>query len=211
MPWLLMYLLEDDVTELCSMLNADPEIALIRPADNRRWKAARDFPTLPDGRYVLWHIPSGPITLEPRKVKGRVKRIKDPFAGWTEIVKPSEPGVPWISAAPLGNIWLRIHRSAGSASQTFRPTSMARPWTAPASEVIGRSEFHWIGNYYSIVGDRAPRVTEQWWKSLRKRIAKVATQIPAAGPIARKPKEVWAFPQALEQIRAGRRRADNPL
>jgi hypothetical protein len=211
MPWLLMYLLDEDVTELCSMLNADPEVALIRPDGSKRWKADPHIPALPDGGYVLWHIPSGPIMLEPRKPKGRVKRIKDPFTGWAEIAQPSEPGVPWISAAPLGNIWLTIRRSAGTANQTFRPTSMARPWTARASEVIGRSEFHWIGNYYSVIGERAPRVTEEWWKSLRKRIAKVATQIPTTGPITRKPKEVWAFPQALEKIHGGMRRADNPL
>jgi hypothetical protein len=194
------------------MLDADPDIALIRPDGSGRWKAVRHIPALPDGRYALWHIPSGPITLdEPRKTKGRGKRNKNPFAGWTEIGEPFEPGVPWISAAPLGNIWLTIRRSAGTANQTFRPTSLARPWTARASEVIGRSEFHWIGNYYSVIGERAPRVTEDWWKSLRKRIAKVTTQIPTTGPITRKPKEVWAFPQALKQIRAGMRRADNPL
>jgi hypothetical protein len=207
----MMYLLDGDVAELCGMLNADPEIALIRSDGSGCWKAHRDIPTLPDGEYALWHIPSGPITLELTSPKGKGKRIRNPFAGWAEIVKPFVKGVPWFSAAPVGIITLRIRRSAGKANQTFRPSSLARPWTARASEVIGRSEFYWIGNYYSIIGDRAPKVTEVWWKSLRKRIAKAANQIPASGPITRKPKEVWAFPQALQQIRGGARRADNPL
>src|SRR6266487_1765764 len=112
MPWLLMYLLDDDVTELCSMLSADPEIALIRPDGSKRWKAYRDIPALPDGEHALWHIPSGPITLEPRTPKGKVKQIRNPFAGWTEIVKPFVQGVPWFGPAPLGIVWLRIRRSA---------------------------------------------------------------------------------------------------
>jgi len=108
-----------------------------------------------------------------------------------------------VRSAPLGIIWLRIRRFAEPANVTYSPFAMYRPWKAPASEVIGRSDFFWIGNYYSIIGDKADLKTDQWWKSLRNRIAKVAVQIPSTGPIDRKPKEIWAFPQALEKIRAG--------
>ena len=190
----MMYLLDEDVASLCRMLDSDPEIALIRPDGDQRWKAHREIPTLPDGEHALWHIPSGPIILEPKPPKTRVKRVKDPFAGWTEIVS-FQKGEPWFGPAPLGIIWLRIHRYAGPANVTFSPISMSRPWKAPASEVIGRSDFFWIGNYYSIIGEKVHPATEQWWKSIRKRIAKVAVQIPATGPINRTLKEIWAFPQ----------------
>jgi hypothetical protein len=71
MPWLLVYLLDDDVTELCSMLDADPDIALIRPDGSGRWKAVRHIPALPDGRYALWHMsdsrPNKPDAVNPAK------------------------------------------------------------------------------------------------------------------------------------------------
>jgi hypothetical protein len=206
-----MYLVDRDVELLCEMLDADEDVALIRAAGPGRWKAQRKVPTLPDGQHALWHIPSGPIELESREPKGRVKKVRDPFAGWTEIVKPFVKGVPWFGPGPLGIIWLTIRRTAGTAGQTFRPSSMARPWTARASEVIGRSDLNWIGNYYSIVGYRAPEATGRWWKSLRTRVAKVAIQIPSSGPITGSPKAVWAFPEALRWIRSGVKRADNPL
>jgi hypothetical protein len=28
--------------------------------------------------------------------------VKDPLRGWKEIIKPFQPGVPWISTASLG-------------------------------------------------------------------------------------------------------------
>ena len=187
-----MYLVDRDVELLCRMLDQDPEIALIRPAGPRRWKAQRHIPTLPDGQYMLWHIPSGPIQLESTEPRGKSKLVKDPFKGWTEIVRPFEKAVPWISASPLGNIRLSIRRRSADR------------------RTIGRSDFHWVGNYYSIIGYRASAQTKRWWNWLRRRIAKLATQIPASGPITRKPGEIWAFPAALERIRKGAKRAVNP-
>ena len=210
MPWLYVYLVGPDVAQLCAMLDSDPEVALIVPAGRGKWRAQNEVPELEDGEHLLWHIPSGPIVLEPMKVKGKNTIVKEPLRGWKEIVKPQENGVPWISAAPLGIIRLTIRRTAGGADETFTATSLARPWRARASDVIGLSGFGWVGNYYSIIGDRAPAATSKWWKSLRRRIEKMAIGIPTSGPLRAKPREAWAFPAAMGEIRRGKRRADNP-
>jgi hypothetical protein len=211
MPWLSMYLTAPDVQQLCQMLDHDPDIALIRSAGPGKWKAQREIPTLPDGDHALYHIPSGPIVLEPTQPKGPRKIIKNPFRPWTEIVKPFAAGEPWFGPAPLGIIRLSIRTKAGPANQIYRPTTLARPWSAPASQVIGRSDFHWIGRYYSIIGDVPAKSTEQWWNALRRRIAKTAKPISSSGPLTQKePGRIWAFPHALQQIRKGAKRADNP-
>jgi hypothetical protein len=124
-------------------------------------------------------------------------------------VERDHGGVPWFGPGPVGIIWLTIRRTAGPRSRVFRPM-IERPWSAPANEVIGLSTFGWIGNEYRIIGSPAPEATEQWWRSLRRRVAKVALQIPSDGRITGKPKAVWAFPAALARIRAGVKRADNP-
>jgi hypothetical protein len=43
----------------------------------------------------------------------------DPFAGWTEIVKPFDPGVPSIGPGPLGIIRLTIRRHARPAKEAI--------------------------------------------------------------------------------------------
>jgi hypothetical protein len=210
MPWLTMYLIDRDVKTLCAMLHDDPDIALIRGDGPGRWKAQRDIPALADGEHGLWHIPSGPIALESRIPKSPPKLVKDPFRGWKEIVKPSNPKVPWISTAPLGVIWLRVRRKAGRGTSTYSPYTDPS-WSAPANEVIGMSTFNWIGSYYSIIGQKPAKSTQLWWQSLRRRVAKIAQQIPSTGRLTGKDKEVWAFPAALEQIKRGARRADQPF
>ena len=213
MPWLPMYLVDKDVGQLCRLLDEDPDVALIRPDEPGRgpgrWKADGRVPKLSDGEYGLWHVPSGPIKLEPRDVKAKARTVKDPFAGWREIDKPVERGVPWLGPGPTGVVWLSIRRKAGTARESFSPMT-GRSWSAPANEVIGLSSFNWIGNYYAVIGSRPAASTERWWKALRRAVAKLADPIPTSGPITGRPKDVWAFPAALAQIRQGRRRADNP-
>jgi hypothetical protein len=207
-----MYLVDADVKLLCAMLDEDPDIALIVPDGERRWKAQREAPKLRDGEQALWHIPSGPIELESRKVKAKPKVVRDPFKGWASRepqIERDHGGVPWFGPGPLGIFRLTIRRTAGPKSRIFRPM-MARPWSAPANEVIGLSTFAWIGNHYSIIGYKAPRATERYWNALRRRIAKVAVQIARDGPLHRKPTDVWAYPAALARIKSGVRRADNP-
>src|SRR5688500_1301012 len=179
MPWISMYLVDADVKLLCAMLDQDPDVALIVPDGPARWRAQRDVPKLGNGEHALWHVPSGPIELEARKGKDKPKVIRDPFHGWAARapeVERDHGGVPWVGAGPLGIIWLTIRRTAGAKSRIFRPMT-ARPWSAPANEVIGLSTFAWIGNHYSIIGYKAPAETLRWWNALRRRVAKVAVQI----------------------------------
>jgi hypothetical protein len=204
-----MYLIDADVALLCAMLDEDPEIALIRADGPGRWKAQPHVPALEDGPHALWHIPSGPIELESKEVKDKPKVIKDPFRGWAARVPEFERGgAPWFGPGPLGIIFLTVRRTAGPASRIFRPMT-ERPWSAPANDVIGLSTFNWIGNEYRDVGHAASEETQRWWNALRRRIAKRAIQIPRDGRWTGADKDVWAFPAALEQIKAGRRRADN--
>ncbi len=211
MPWLSMYLVDSDVKMLCTMLNDDPEIALIVPDGPQRWKAQRKVPKLADREHALWHIPSGAVELESKKPKEKPKVVRDPFRGWAARLPEFEHGAPWFGPGPLGIVFLTVRRKAGPASRMFTPMYQ-RAWSAPANEVIGRSDFYWVGNYYSIVSKKykAPPVTQLWWQSLRRRVAKIAVQVPSEGALDRGTKSIWAFPGALERIREGALRADNP-
>ena len=211
MPWLSMYLLDADVKSLCAMLDEDPEIALVVADGPGRWKAQWRVPKLKDGKHALWHVPSGPIELERAAVKAPPKVVKDPFKGWAAHRPEVEHGAPWFGPGPLGIIFLTVRRKAGPASRTFSPMYRGA-WSAPANQVIGRSDFFWIGNYYSVISSKykAAKSTQAWWQSLRRRVAKMAVQIPASGSWRGRDKDIWAFPQALGAIRAGAFRADNP-
>jgi hypothetical protein len=192
-----MYLLDPDVKQLCQMLDADPEIALVVRDGATRWKAQRHVPKLKNGEHALWHIPSGPIELESDDVKEKPKIVKNPFAGWSPRVPRFEResgGVPWFGPGPLGIIRLMVRRTAGPGARDY----------------IGLSEFAWIGRYYSTLGYKPAKSTEQWWSDLRRRVAKIAVHIPTEGPLTGKYKAVWAFPAALAAIKRGQKRADNP-
>jgi hypothetical protein len=141
-------------------------------------------------------------------LKDKPKVVRDPFKGWAARVPQFEHGAPWFGPGPLGIIRLELRRKAGPAGRVFSP--MHSRWSAPANQVIGRSDFYWVGNYYSVLGKKAAKATELWWQSLRRRVAKVAVQVPTSGPLTRGPKSIWAFPAALEEIKRGVRRADNP-
>jgi hypothetical protein len=65
------------------------------------------------------------------------------------------------------------------------------------------SHFGWIGNYYSIIGNKANPLTENFWVRMRKEIKKMSTQIPRENDHIRK-KEVYAFPNALKEIQNGK-------
>ena len=202
MPWLSMYLVDDDVPLLCRMLAEDPDVALVRAEGPGRWKAQRDVPTLRDGQYALWHVPSGPITLVSTDLAAKSKRVANPFAGWREIVKPFEKGVPWFGPGPLGIVYLTVRRKAGPPGRTFSPMTQ-RPWRAPADEVIGLSEISWIGNHYSILGRPAHESTVRWWKSLGGGWRRQRCAFPAAGRSAADLNRCTPSPRRWRQSNAG--------
>ena len=65
--WLPMYLHGNDLELLCEWLNAEKEIAFLVSNGERKWIAVdRVEKPLIEGKYILWHIPSGPIPVQEK-------------------------------------------------------------------------------------------------------------------------------------------------
>jgi hypothetical protein len=193
MPWLPLYIDETDARRLLGLLNCDPEAAFIVSISPGKWIAQKSIDSVADFRYCLWHCPSGSLPLvggtgEPDGV------ISDPWAGWTELRAGADPRVPFFGAGHPGVIWWNVrtqsHRTSG----------------------IGLSSFEWIGNRYRILGFPAHPTTEAWWKRLRKLVkSQKAVRIPRSGPLDGRNAEIWSLPSALDKIREGIPRDDNPF
>src|SRR5258705_2184686 len=160
MPWIPLYLAGSDATNVLAMLICVEEIGFLVADGPKRWKAITSLPTLPgDGRTGLWHIPSGPLRLLARD-KRRDETIHDPFSGWNERRTGADPTTPYFGAGHPGVIWLNV-----------------RLVPKERDSVGGMSSFEWIGNRYSLIGNPATKMTELWWKSLRRRIQMVASEV----------------------------------
>jgi len=72
------------------------------------------------------------------------------------------------------------------------------------------SSFEWIGNHYSLIGSPATKATELWWKSLRRRIQRIAKKVPRQSLSSRSPPEILAYPAALAALEEGQRFDANP-
>jgi hypothetical protein len=219
-----MYLLEPDVEFLNDWLNAEEEIAFLVSNGPGHWIAKKEHAILPDigtqtiGRglysnippemaaeikipgfveYALWHIPSGrlplltdgPVKLKFKKEDWETKdTVGDPWRGWKELRSGANPRVPYFGDT-TSVLHLKIQ--------------------LPLAEVISMSGFGWIGNYNSIIGNRAVPSTEKFWSRLRRMAKKVAVHIPRANRNDIK-KEIYAFPSAYSAIRSGRLCAIDP-
>ena len=187
MPWIPMYLAADDVALLSAMMNVDEEIAFIVPDGPKRWKAVVGLSTLPVGRIGIWHVPSGPLPLlaPDKKDDGQVH---NPFSGWNELRSYADPTTPYFGAGHPGVIWLnlRLHPRDRNSS-------------------CGLSSFEWIGNYYRIIGNPAKKATELWWSSMRRRIQRIAAEkVPRQSLSSSFRPEIFAFPAALQLLKAGK-------
>jgi hypothetical protein len=149
---------------------------------------------LPDAKYLLWHIPSGPLPLLSSPDSGtKPAWIADPRAGWTELMPGADPTVPFFGSIPQ-IITLGVQRQA-----------------TEAQEGVGQSYFGWIGNRYKAVGVPAAPETQRWWNRLSRwfkstAMKKIAPLGPADGP----DKRIWAFPSAYRRILMGQHRDANP-
>lgn len=72
------------------------------------------------------------------------------------------------------------------------------------------SSFEWIGNHYRLIDQPAGADTEAHWKALRRWVSKQAKRGPRSGDLDGPHPEIFAFPAALEAMRAGATRAANP-
>ena len=55
---------------------------------------------MPDGKYILWHMPGGPLPLLSPDVQGGETSIDDPFSGWTELRPGADTRVPFFGSIP---------------------------------------------------------------------------------------------------------------
>lgn len=201
MPSLQFYADSDDFLLIWQRLQADPEIACILPHGGRRWIrwrarkwiACRVPQDMPDGRYVLWHIPGGPLPLLSPDFEGESTPIEDPFSGWAELRPGADPRVPFFGSIPQ-IITFDVRRRA-----------------VEADEGIGQSSFGWIGNRYRSIGKPASPETERWWRSLGRWFkSKAERKITPWGPPDAPNAGLWVFPSAYGQILSGRHRDMNP-
>ena len=201
--WIPMYLEPADMARLFAHLDDDPEIAWI-VHDDGRWIAKQSLDRVPPRTICLWHIPGGPlplfVPLEPSERPGGIRpvedkgMIEDPFAGWPDPFR-GELAEPRFGSPP-GIVWLNLQVRGGP--------------DRPADASIGISSFGWIGSRYAVIG-RVPTVsTSRWWKALRKWVAGCAVRVTSVGPLDGPRPEIFAFPAALEAIKAGDPRAASP-
>ena len=193
MPWLPMYLTSDDVPLLVDLLSKDAEIAFLISDGPKRWRAVKEASGSLAGCFALWHIPSGPLPLLGATENNSTELVENPWAGWREKLSGADPKTPFFGAGHPGVIWWNLH-----------------PAGSDANSVCGLSSFEWIGNRYQVLGFGAKPETERWWKSLRRRVQRLARKVPRQSLSSPRPLEVFAFPAALSKLQAGCLADQNP-
>lgn len=186
MPWLPMYLTESDAAALIDQLALDPEIAFLVSDGPRRWRAVNDIRFKGDERIALWHVPSGPLPLLLSTHGEADRQVQDPWKGWTEERTGRDPSTPYFGAGHPGIVWLNL-RTKG----------------IDRDSCCGMSSFEWIGNRYRVLGCAAEPSTDNWWKSLRRRVKKTSQKVPRQGLSGSLPPEVFAFTSAYGLLEAG--------
>jgi hypothetical protein len=205
---LLFFARPSDVPVLLDRLNADPEIAFIVPdgpltpeqvikdwalrslppgarsisfvcinSDYRqRWKAARPVQSLNEGEHSLWHIPAGPLPLLRADGSRPDPPIPDPWSGWTEGRPGCMPHTPYFGPAWPAEIRLQLitHKSGYD---------------------LVVSSLAWPGG---------PQQTQLWFDKMQSWFGRTAARLPAARFQDPAGTQVfWAFPAALESLKAG--------
>ena len=196
MAWLPMYLHGNDLELLCEWLNAEKEIAFLVSNGERKWIAVdRVEKPLIEGKYILWHIPSGPIPVPGKGAASRVL-IKDPWSGWQEKRQAPHLSIPFSTSYQHGPV---ITGHPGVIELKLWPYGLPRE-RENGKRIVGLSGFGWLGNYYWAIGRTAHPQTKRWWQRLRRWVAKTATRIPMIGPIGHPKPLIYAFTEALRAI-----------
>ncbi len=192
MAWIPFYADESDFQPILERLNADAELAIILPAGRGRWIARADVAELPDGKYILWHIPGGSLPLLSSASAKDDAVISDPFAGWKEQRRGADASVPFFGSIP--SIFVLCKATRG---QEFLSS-------------IGLSSIGWMGNRYKTIGLAASRATELWWRRTQRWVKQAAVQkIPRWDALPPLTPEIWTFPAAYRRIQAGAPRDAN--
>jgi hypothetical protein len=192
-PSIQFYADDIDFAQLWPLLSEDPEIAVILNVAPGRWIARMKVMPLDDGRYCLWHIPSGPLPLLSGDPLAPPSTIEDPFAGWQEQRSSAIQSIPFFGTTPLVvelGLFRQSHEAPGG---------------------IGQSFFGWIGDRYRSDGIPAAQSTYRWWRRLQISVKELAVEkITRWGPIHGPTAHIWAFPSAHAKILSGVHRDANP-
>jgi hypothetical protein len=203
MPWIPMYVIEEDARVLLTWLTESTQIAFLLSDGTGRWKAVHELNELPNAPVNMWHIPSGALPLLGKERHDPVKEIAPPWNGWTEQRSGADKHLPYFGPGWPGVMTLNLQLVS-------RRTQGEHPSSQQAPSSIGLSNVGWIGNRYKLIGSAAKPETERFWKMLRRFVASHTTKIPRTGSLDGPDREIYAFPSALDEIRNGRARAANP-
>lgn len=190
MPWLPLYICEDDLALISNWLSADEDISLITQIGPGEWKAVLQFEISEPGRYHLYHTGCGPLPLISKHKNEADSIIKNPFDGWKELRSGANPKLPYFGPGVPSVFSFNVRLEKNSK--------------------IGLSSFEWIGNHYSIIGISAPALSKKWWSKLNRWTKKHANRIPRSGFEGQGKPEIWAFETALKEIESGKVCARNP-
>jgi hypothetical protein len=193
MPWLPLYLFDNDSDILLSLLNDDPAVAFIVSDGVGRWKAIETLNAFVGRRHAIWHIPSGPLPLLAAVSSDADGEVDDPWHGWTERRADADPTAPYFGPGHPGIFWFNLKNHP----QRYEPT-------------IGISSFEWIGHRYSKIGKVVEPATDKWWKRFNATIRKLSTKVPRGGPIGAFKPEIYAMPKAIQAFSDGRKADENP-
>jgi hypothetical protein len=191
-----MYLDVPDLLVVQEFLNAEEEIVFVLPSEHGNYVKAKRVALQVNAGYTIWHLPSGDIPQDCRDPDGSI--VADPWAKWQ-----------------VGAIRLRLEVCPGKY-QTFIRRSSEQGYdlaTFEDTSAIGRSGFNWIGNRFSVIGEKANPDTMRWWKRLRRWVSGNAKKVTSYGPLHSEDSglEVWAFPAAYSALSRGRPRSINPV
>ena len=197
MAEIILYITNSDAESIVRWINDEDDVAWIVKESQKgcryRWKAVYQINEVDEGEYCLWKVDAGSLRIPTGSIYTADAVVEDPFSGWEQTLENDTAEVPWFGAA---------------APETFGFTF--REIGKEAENSLGRSGFHWIGNYFRVIGNGAPEESEKWWSRLKRYIKKSSTGIPWTKELGPGRTGAYAFPEAYEQLKAGRGKDINP-
>jgi hypothetical protein len=187
MPWIPLYLSGADYQQVIDIFNCDPDVCFVVGNGDGAWRAVDEISVAGEETYTIWHTPSGPFrSLSPSR---NLFLVEEKSADWIAKSVRGNPKQPmiWAGGQP-GVIHLEL-----------------KGCTADEGAPIALSGLQWVGNKTNIQrGMPTSECTEVWWNALRRGLKKQATVVPYGGLNGIGRRDVYAFPQAIAEMQAGR-------